>query len=271
MRRVDPQRLRVQTLVRPVPRRTAFTLIELVVVMGIIATLMSILIPALSSARESAKKLVCSANMRTITREFDFFVRGENADGQGDSEQLGPSWFRVGDFQEHLYGIDEFWDLGATTSSPLRSSSEVMMCPSGTTKLERRKGFPCGRESITPVENVTLAMNMRLHRAPLNFRGKSVLAPVRSTRVSSRILDRPFVPIVIEVDGEGASRAGMDPFYMTPPTGDDDSPYSSGKYWAPSSRHNGKINVALTDGHVESSEHPEKERWDWGYQAEAKR
>jgi prepilin-type processing-associated H-X9-DG protein/prepilin-type N-terminal cleavage/methylation domain-containing protein len=271
MRRVTPQRKRPQFCLRPLPHRSAFTIIELVVVIAIIATLMSILLPALHSARESAKKLVCSVNMRTISREFDFFVRGESAEGQGDSEQLGPNYFRMNDFQEQLYGIDEFWDQGDTTFATLRSSSEVMMCPSGTTKLERRKGFPCGRESITPVAEVTLAMNMRLYRTTLNFRGKSVLSPVRVTRVSSRILDRPFVPIVMEVDGEGAGRAGIDPFYLAPPNGEHNTPYSSGHFWTPSTRHGGKINVALTDGHVESSGHPETERWDWKYQAEAKR
>jgi len=251
--------------------RPAFSLIELLVVVAIVATLLSILLPALNSARESAKMLVCSANMRTISREFDFFVRGESAQGRGDSEQLGPSWFRINDFQEDLYRIDEFWDLGDTTTAPLSANREVMLCPSGRAKLERRKGFPCGRESITPVENVTLAMNMRLYRAALHFKGKSVLSPVRATRVSSTILNRPFVPIVMEVDGAMASRAGVDPYYMAPPHGTDDSPYSSGRFWIPSKRHGGKMNVALTDGHVESSAHAQDERWDWGYQAETGR
>jgi len=48
------------------PLRRGFNLIELLVVMSIIATLMSLLLPAMQNARSTARRTECMNNMRQI-------------------------------------------------------------------------------------------------------------------------------------------------------------------------------------------------------------
>ena len=56
------------------PKRTGFTLVELLVVIAVIALLLSVLMPTLKKAREQARTLVCASNQKQFGIGMQMYV-----------------------------------------------------------------------------------------------------------------------------------------------------------------------------------------------------
>ena len=122
------------------PRLSAFTLVELLVVVTIVGVLVALLLPAVQGARETARRLQCSNNLKQLALAFHSY---DNVWGGfpaarfvlGTSANTGSGWgVRMLPFveQEPLYSrfdfSKSFFDAenGAVVSTPL----SVFTCPS---------------------------------------------------------------------------------------------------------------------------------------------
>jgi prepilin-type N-terminal cleavage/methylation domain-containing protein/prepilin-type processing-associated H-X9-DG protein len=103
--------------------RRGFTLIELLVVVAIIALLIAILLPSLQKARDKARDAVCRSNLHQLGLATTYYAEDENGrlpyilgtDLNGDGQPVNAPFYQY-------HQIFDFW--------PYLKDLEIFICPS---------------------------------------------------------------------------------------------------------------------------------------------
>jgi prepilin-type N-terminal cleavage/methylation domain-containing protein len=105
--------------------RKGFTLVELLIVIGIIAVLIAILMPALSAAKESARRVQCANNLKQIGAAVTMFATDNNRYPYYGSNWY--SWMYARDYFEltSIYGAtDQIFTCPTNQSNNIVSHAE---------------------------------------------------------------------------------------------------------------------------------------------------
>ncbi|MEZ6089760.1 MAG: DUF1559 domain-containing protein [Pirellulaceae bacterium] len=122
-------------------KRNGFTLVELLVVIAIIGILVGLLLPAVQAAREAARRMECSNNLKqlglALHNYHDTFkafpaVAMPYTEGLSLQVALMPYFEQQNLFDQFI--VNQAWD--STNNLPLtREINDALLCPSGTEKV----------------------------------------------------------------------------------------------------------------------------------------
>jgi len=198
------------------PRGGGFTVIELLVLIGMLAVAVSIFMPSLSRARDRAKHVQCLSNLRQLAMSTVMYANDNNSlmPGGGEAPQRRWDWI----YWDPSAADPAFHDAGRSALAPYLGGSrlpsggfaavpQVLRCPADRLDLHPAPSAPArARYEYSYAMNALLCDNDRAYQTGLGLPDSS-----RDRWADFRInfVRRPGHKILFIDQAEGTSNDGL--------------------------------------------------------------
>lgn len=226
-------------------RRSAFTLLELLIVVAVIALLIAILLPGLDAARRHSKRSVCATNLHQIAVGWEMYLQDYDGDflqdgnmernfggRQGNGDLIGPD----GGFSAFGPNINKPLNPYLKLPEILNQGGEVFFCPADTGS-EGAPNTDFEFYGSSYVTNTFLVGRDQYNVQPSDPCGLTVLTPINQRYLRKLNRSRIFNPSKLVFFGDAGWASDCDGLYYFP------VPSWHKRFW--------QHNVAFMDGHVE--------------------
>ncbi len=213
--------------------RRAFTLIEILVVVAIIALLVSMLLPSLSRAKEQTRRVICLSNLRQMATAAHSYAAGSD-----DSYPIAYYF----EYKPPLF-ISYAWDFTSikdSSTGKTRVELGLLWAGAGSLKIQQCPSFSgAANWQEDPYTGYNYNTSYIGHGS-----GESIVAPVRASKVHA--------PSDCALFGDGQYASGANKFMRAPWPNPGDAGFFGRAAGTQGFRHLGKTNVAFCDGHAAS-------------------
>ncbi|MCK4905200.1 prepilin-type N-terminal cleavage/methylation domain-containing protein [bacterium] len=223
-------------------KRKAFTLVELLVVMTIIAVLSSLLLPALIKTREMARRVVCLSNLRQIHIAAKVYANSY------DGYYPPAYWFDpppLSFYDRPRFCTTYAWDFTTITDTVTGEKQVIpgiLWQEAGDMKIQQCPSFTGAANWLSDPYTGYNYNTSYIGHGYL----ESIPEPARTTDVKS--------PSTCALFGDGEYGGGANKFMRAPWPNPGDANFSNAGRYAGTQgyRHMGYTNVVYCDGHAES-------------------
>jgi len=215
--------------------RTAFTLIELLIVIATISLLLSLLIPSLGRAKETARSVKCLNNLHQLAIAAQSYAASFD-------DRYPIAYYYGNDGSSFTSYAWDFITRKDWSTDPPRTivRAGLLWQGQGSAEIHQCPSFQ-GPDNWfdDPATGYNYNTSYIGHGS-----GETIVAPARTTDVAS--------PANCALFGDGEYASGANKFMRSPWASPGDAGFSGRYAGTQGFRHLGKTNVAFCDGHAES-------------------